>query len=239
MRGVAALLPLVKPRTDAALLHSVIECLWSAVVPEASNVRRLVERNGVLYLLDVLEGAPFAPRAHLLSCLADLIAESADGLAQCKEWHGKKRQSATQLCLSLWSEEAARRGLAAGSGLLQSAQRPISTHSAEAYQNLNASLVIPDEEGASAAAEISDPSADAVAKALHLTSRRARDQRPPRRRRLGPFSGARVGRRPRQAVRRAVGSLLRGPRRAAHTERGTAACGVPGVCAICNGRGLA
>ena len=169
--GVAALLPLVKPRTDAALLHSVIECLWSAVVPEASNVRRLVERNGVLYLLDVLEGAPFAPRAHLLSCLADLIAESADGLAQCKEWHGKKRQSATQLCLSLWSEEAARRGLAAGSGLLQSAQRPISTHSAEAYQNLNASLVIPDEEGgASAAAEISDPSADAVAKALHLTS---------------------------------------------------------------------
>ena len=30
--GVACMLPLVRPRTDAALLHSVVECVWSAVV---------------------------------------------------------------------------------------------------------------------------------------------------------------------------------------------------------------
>jgi hypothetical protein len=191
--GVSGVLPLVKARTDGALLHSVIECLWSAVVPDPANVRRLVERDGVLYLLDVLEGAPFAPRAHLLSCLADLIGNSADALAQCKEWHGKSRQSTVQLCLALWAEETARRGSAVGNGLLTSAQRPLSTYAAGAYQDLNASLVIDDEDGAGGGAgegssggagrgpggvqpiEIGDPSVGsdpsaAVANALHLTS---------------------------------------------------------------------
>ena len=97
--GVACLLPLLKPRTDPALLHAVIECVWSAIAPSTSNVTKLVERDGVLQLLDILEKAPFSPRAHLLSCLADLMASDEGALEQVREWHGTKRQSASQLCL--------------------------------------------------------------------------------------------------------------------------------------------
>ena len=154
--GVSCLLPLLKPRTDPALLHAAIECVWSAVAPCAPNVRRLVERDGVLQLLDILEAAPFSPRAHLLSCLADVMGEPS-ALEQAREWHGTKRQSAAQLCLALWQEESARRGGATGNGLVASTVRPLTTTAAaDAYTDLNASLHIdvadaqPDEAAAAA-----------------------------------------------------------------------------------------
>ena len=140
--GVACLLPLIRPTTEPGLLHAVIECVWSAVVPSAANVSKLLQRDGALRLLDVLEGAPFAPRAHLLSCLADLVAHPA-ALEQCQEWHGSQRQSAVQLCLQLWSEESARRGAAStAGGKLVSTTRPLSTSDAAASDALNASLMM-------------------------------------------------------------------------------------------------
>lgn len=142
--GVACLLPLVRPKTDAALLHAVIECIWSATVPSEANASKLLQRDGVLKLLEVLEGADFAPRAHLLSCLADLVLAHPAARAQCMEWHGSKRQSATQLCLALWSEESARRGAATATGLVASAQRPLTSSFAQASADMNASLVIHD-----------------------------------------------------------------------------------------------
>jgi len=155
--GVACLLPLVRPSTDPGLLHSVIEAVWSAVVPSPPNVSKLLQRDGVLKLLDVLEGAPFAPRAHLLSCLADLVAHP-DALEQCQEWHGSQRQSAVQLCLALWHEEAARRGAATGSGKISSTTRPLSTSDSAAQDDLNASLMMQEDDRGGALAGGSLPS---------------------------------------------------------------------------------
>ena len=181
--GVACLMPLIKPRTDSALLHSVIECVWSAIVPSAENVSKLVQRDGVLLLLSVLEGAPFAPRAHVLSAISDLIAASPDALEQCREWHGKSRQSATQLCLQLWHEESVRRGSVAASGRITSTTRPLSDNAQKMYADLNASLQIPtsldgisqmkSHAGVDADDEtfdIGDASSTDIASALKLTS---------------------------------------------------------------------
>ena len=59
--------------------------------------------------MSCLESGGFAPRAHLLSCLADLFVQptAAD---QCREWRGKHGQSSVQLLLQIWAEEEARLG---------------------------------------------------------------------------------------------------------------------------------
>ena len=47
------------------------------VASTLGNLGRCLGRLGRLPEAEVLEGAPFAPRAHLLSCLADLVAHPA------------------------------------------------------------------------------------------------------------------------------------------------------------------
>lgn len=72
-----------QPCTDTKLLLSAIDCLWNTVVGSPSNTSRLVERDGILHLLDCLEETSFAPRAQLLSCLADLLNDER-AVAQCQ-----------------------------------------------------------------------------------------------------------------------------------------------------------
>jgi len=170
--GVAVLLPLLQPHTDPKLLLSAIDCLWNAVVGSASNTARLVERDGILQLLDCLEATSFAPRAQLLSALADLLADTR-AAAQCQEWHGKKRQCAVQLLLELWHEEEARLGMATGGAQLRSTQRPLTTGCAPELASLNQTLQMTNEEEEEALDELAgghhDPlAADAEANAAAL-----------------------------------------------------------------------
>ena len=143
--GVAVLMPLLQPHTDTKLLLSAIDCLWNTVVPSESNVGRFVERDGVLQLMDCLEVTPFAPRAQLLSCLADMLTDPR-AAEQCQEWHGKKRQCSVQLLLRLWSEEEARLGGATGGAMLTSTARPLTMARDEELARLNDTLQMEDEE---------------------------------------------------------------------------------------------
>ena len=87
------------------------------------QVRALLERDGVLQLLSCLEQCDFVPRAHMLACVADLLAHP-EAAEQAREWRGLQRQSAVQLLLRLWKEDEARHFGACGTGALRSTTRP-------------------------------------------------------------------------------------------------------------------
>ena len=137
--GVNMLLPLLHEGTEPQMLLAAIDTLWSAVVPSAHLLAHFVDEGGVLRLLSALEAAPFAPRAHLLSCLADTLAH-APAAAQCHEWRGSKGQRALGLLLSLWAEEEARLGAASNNGMLASAQRPLEVSGGQMLRSLQQSL---------------------------------------------------------------------------------------------------
>jgi len=142
--GVRMLLPLLLPTTETRLLLAAIDCMWSGIVPSPANTLRLVESEGVLQLISCLESGAFAPRAHLLSCLADLLVQPT-AAEQCHEWRGKQQQSSVQLLLQIWAEEEARLGEAMGSGMLRSTERPLSVTRADMVAQLNSSLRLPDD----------------------------------------------------------------------------------------------
>ena len=126
-------------RLHGQRLDAAIDTLWSAVVPSAHLLAHFVDEGGVIRLLSALEAAPFAPRAHLLSCLADTLAH-APAAAQCHEWRGSKGQRALGLLLSLWAEEEARLGAASNNGMLASAQRPLEVSGGQMLRSLQQSL---------------------------------------------------------------------------------------------------
>ena len=101
--GVACVLPLVRARTDPALLHAAIECVWSAVVPSEANIAKFVQREGVLQLLGVLEGAAFGPRPTAPS-------PHGEGLSCACRWQAAAcavvREARTGTCLAYVEKHA-------------------------------------------------------------------------------------------------------------------------------------
>ncbi|KAL1527196.1 hypothetical protein AB1Y20_015875 [Prymnesium parvum] len=151
--GVAVLLRLLQPHTDTKLLLSAIDCLWNTVAGSETNTGRLVARDGILQLMDCLEATAFAPRAQLLSCLADLLADPR-AVTQCKEWHGARRQCAVQQLLAMWREEEARLGGATGGARLRSTARPLRTGREAELARLNQTLQLRSEEEEEALEEL-------------------------------------------------------------------------------------
>ena len=133
--AVPLLLRLLEPSgtlaSDQRLVMTAIDAIWSVVASCEANVARLVERDGVATMLHRLETAPFAIRAHLLSCLADLLAHEA-AAEQAVAWRSPiSQRSCAALLFGLWREEEARLVGATSGGMLPSPERPLSHKRAE------------------------------------------------------------------------------------------------------------
>jgi hypothetical protein len=146
--GVGLLLPYLEGRGSAAadprLIIAAVDCMWSAVATSPANVARLVDRAGVTILLTSLSNAPFAPRSHLLSCLADLLCDPA-AADQARGWRALNGRTCAKALTELWREEEARLCWAASAdGLIPSVERPLSVKREAAISALNASLKLPE-----------------------------------------------------------------------------------------------
>ncbi len=86
------------------LIIGTIDCIWSSVVGCMMNENYFMEREGIFYLLDILEASPKSMQNLILGCLLDL-SDNVKSLAHLMQWEGKENQKISHLLCNLWRDE--------------------------------------------------------------------------------------------------------------------------------------
>ncbi len=68
------------------------------------NENYFLEKEGVFYLLDILEVSPKSMQNLVLGCILDLM-DNAKTLAHLMQWEGKNNQKIAHLLCHIWREE--------------------------------------------------------------------------------------------------------------------------------------
>ncbi len=63
-----------------------------------------MEKEGIFYLLDILEASPKSMQNLVLGCVLDLM-DNIKTLAHLMQWEGKENQKIAHLLCRIWREE--------------------------------------------------------------------------------------------------------------------------------------
>ncbi|ELU15468.1 hypothetical protein CAPTEDRAFT_176397 [Capitella teleta] len=86
------------------LLLSAVDCVWCAIVGCYVTEDYFLEKEGVFFLIDLLQNSPKNMHNLILGCLLD-IAESPKTIAHIAAWRGPLDISAAHLLCDIWREE--------------------------------------------------------------------------------------------------------------------------------------
>jgi hypothetical protein len=86
------------------LIIGTIDCIWSCVIGCMINENYLMEKEGIFYLLDILEASPKSMQNLVLGCVLDLM-DNIKTLAHLMQWEGKENQKIAHLLCRIWREE--------------------------------------------------------------------------------------------------------------------------------------
>lgn len=130
-RGIGTLRSLLvysdrDPERSEALLISVLDCLWNAVVGSGRNAARFLALDGLSALLMLLEAVPSLLHGQILGCIAD-VCEHPEAVTELLAWRSDRTgRDAPQLLVALWLEQDALLDIGdERSGVLRNLERPL------------------------------------------------------------------------------------------------------------------
>lgn len=92
------------------LIIGVIDCIWATIVGCILNEDYFIQREGVFYLLDILEASPKSMQNLILGCLLDL-SDNPKTLNHLLQWEGKNNVKISHFLCELWRDEELENGV--------------------------------------------------------------------------------------------------------------------------------
>lgn len=113
------------------LIIHTIDCIWSTVVGCMLNENYFMEKEGVFYLLDILEASPKSMQSLVLGCLLDL-SDNLKSLNHLIQWEGNNNVKIAHLLCELWRTEERDLGVKRdANGIIIDHQKPLVTKEQE------------------------------------------------------------------------------------------------------------
>ena len=107
------------------LLLTAIHCAWCAVIGCYMTEDYFLEREGVFFLIDLLDSCPRTFQSAVLGCLLDLL-ENQKTLSHVVAWRGRDDSTAPHLLCRLWREEEAQIKVSRDvTGVISNVERPL------------------------------------------------------------------------------------------------------------------
>ena len=86
------------------LVISTIDCIWAAVVGFMPIEDYFIQKEGVFFLLDILEVSPKSMQNLILGCVLDL-SDNPKTITHLLQWETKDHQKIAHFLCCLWRDE--------------------------------------------------------------------------------------------------------------------------------------
>ena len=137
--GVDILIQLLKKKPDLIwnglgyqrLIIGAIDCIWATIVGCIFNEDYFIKKEGIFYLLDILEVSPKSMQNLILGCLLDL-SDNPKTLTHILQWEGKDNCKISHFLCDLWRTEEKENGVERDeNGIISNTSKPLAPYNSE------------------------------------------------------------------------------------------------------------
>lgn len=113
------------------LIIGTIDCIWATLVGCILNEDYFIKKEGVFYLMDILEVSPKSMQNLILGCVLDL-SDNPKTLTHILQWEGKANIRISHFLCDLWRTEENENGVERDeNGIIANALKPLAAYNSE------------------------------------------------------------------------------------------------------------
>ncbi len=113
------------------LILGVIDCIWASTVGSLIVEDYFIQKEGVFFLLDLLEASPKSMQSLILGCLLDL-SDNSKTLTHLLQWEGKDNSKIAHFLCDLWRKEESENGVERDeNGIILNTSKPLAPNDNE------------------------------------------------------------------------------------------------------------
>lgn len=109
------------------LIVSTIDCIWATLIGCVLNEDYFIQKEGIFYLLDILEASPKSMQNIILGCILDL-SDNPKTLTHLLQWEGRNNCKIPHFLCELWRNEEKENGVERDeNGIILNTSKPLAS----------------------------------------------------------------------------------------------------------------